>query len=104
MEKHEITIEHEWMKNQVVPMVYHETCVQRYINAIKWILIGAAITVVLIVGAFVALWMQYDYVSSAEYSGVYNVVDSEGNVVTSDLSPDDVIRIMQELNGAGKNN
>lgn len=52
---------------------------------------------VFVVGAFVWLWNQYDYESSNELSGVYNLVDSQGNVVSADLEPDDVIRILQEL-------
>lgn len=37
------------------------------------------------------------YESSTELSGVYCLVDSQGNVVSSDLEPEDVIRILEEL-------
>ena len=59
---------------------------------------GYALSLFLTVGAFVFLWLQYDYESTTELSGVYNLVDSQGNVVTADLAPDDVIRILEELN------
>lgn len=81
-----------------VPLAYHEVCVTRYHETIKRLIKFWAISIVLVVGLFVFLWLQYDYVSTTEYTGVYNLVDSEGNVVTSDITPDDVIRILEELN------
>lgn len=41
--------------------------------------------------------MVSTYCLENELSGVYNLVDSQGNVVSTDLEPDDVIRILQEL-------
>lgn len=67
-----------------------------------WVCIAWAVALIVIVCAFVWLWCQYDYESTTEYSGVYNLVDSQGNVVTSDISPDDVIRILEELNSGNR--
>lgn len=85
-------------KTATIPLAYHEMCMTRNHTRTRWLILGWAISVVLIVFSFVYLWLQYDYVTTTEYSGVYNIVDSEGNVVSSDLAPEDVIRIMAELN------
>ena len=66
--------------------------------------VGWAVSLILTVFMFVWLWCQYDYESVTEYSGVYNITDSEGNVITSDLTPEDVIRIMETLNGNSEEN
>lgn len=65
-----------------------------------------AVSVIAIVLGFVWLWQQYDYESTetTEYTGVYNITDSEGNVISSDLTPEDVIRIMENLNGNSEEN
>ena len=88
-----------------VPLAYHEMCMTRNHKTVLRLLVCWAVTVVLIVGAFVWLWCQYDYVSTVDNTGVYVVEDANGNVIASDLSPDDVIRIMQELtNGENTEN
>lgn len=89
-----------------IPMAYHEMCLVRHGILVKRLIIGWAVSVVLVVCAFVFLWLQYEYESTTttEYSGVYNITDSEGNVISSDLTPDDVIHIMESLNGNGKEN
>lgn len=78
----------------MIPLAYHEMCITRHYRTVR----NFIIAIVAIVAAFVFLWLQYDYVSSTEVTGVYALVDSEGNVIASDLAPDDVIRIMAELN------
>lgn len=83
-----------------VPLAYHETCMTRNATTLKWLIVGWVVSIIAAIGIFTYLWLQYDYVSTTEYSGVYNITDSEGNVVTSDLSPEDVIRILQELNNS----
>lgn len=91
---------------QTIPLALHEMHMARHNRLLRWLCVAWAISVVLIVGAFVWLWNQYDYESSTttEYSGVYNITDSEGNVITSDLTPEDVIRIMETLNGESEKN
>lgn len=91
---------------QTVPLAYHEMCMQRAETkdernrrTFKQLIIGWAISVPLAiaiaVGIFAYMWLQYDYVSTTEYSGVYNLTDSEGNVISSDLTPADIIEIME---------
>lgn len=81
-----------------VPLAYHENSITREKREKKWLIIGWAASLVLAIGLFVFLWLQYDYTSSVDVSGVYALVDSQGNAIASDLSPDDVIRIMEVLN------
>ena len=72
---------------QTVSLAYHEMCMTREARKQHNI-----------VALFVFLWLQYDYACTNEYSGAYVMVDSQGNVIESDLTPDDVIRILTELN------
>ena len=37
--------------------------------------------------------------STIDATGVYNLVDSEGNVLATDLTPEDIDKIMEFLNG-----
>ncbi len=83
---------------QTVSLAYHEMCMTREARKQHNIILGWAISVIAIVALFVFLWLQYDYSCTTEYSGAYVMVDSQGNVIESDLSPDDVIRILTELN------
>lgn len=80
-----------------VPLAYHEVCMTRNHRTVGRLIIAWALSVVLIVGMFVFLWLQYDYVTTTETTGVYVVSDSEGNVIASDLAPEDVIHIMETL-------
>lgn len=91
----------------LIPLAYHEMCMARNGKTIRSLILGWAISVVVAVavavGVFAWMWLQYDYVSTTEYSGVYNITDSEGNVISSDLEPGDIIDIMQGLlNGEGQ--
>lgn len=81
-----------------VPLAYHENSITREKREKKWLIIGWAASVIVAVALFVFLWLQYDYYDYTDTTGVYVITDSQGNVVASDLGPDDVIRIMQELN------
>ncbi len=94
----------QYSETQTVPLAYHEMCMTRNHRTVLRLLICWAVSVVAAVGIFAYMWLQYDYVTTEEYSGVYNITDSEGNVVSSDLSPEDVIRIMEVLgNGESEN-
>lgn len=86
-----------------VPLAYHEVCMTRNHKTVMRIILGWAISVVLIVAAFVVLWLQYDYAAIDNTTGVYVISDADGNVIASDLEPDDVIRIMEELNSGQSN-
>lgn len=100
--KEKLPVKMEYNEMQSIPLALHEMHMARHNRLLRWLCIAWAASVVIVTLAFVWLWNQYDYESSTELSGVYNLVDSEGNVVSSDLDPEDVIRIMQELE-RGKN-
>lgn len=103
--KENLSVKLEYDENQTIPLALHEMHMARNDRRTKWIVYGWVFSVIAIVAAFIFLWLQYDYSSTTEYKGVYNLVDSEGNVVTSDISPDDVVRILEELNnGNGQEN
>ena len=95
--KEKLHVSMEYNEVQTVPLALHEMHMARYNRLVRWLCVAWALSMVFVVGAFVGLWNQYDYESSNELSGVYNLVDSQGNVVSADLEPDDVIRILQEL-------
>lgn len=84
-------------KTATVPLAYHEMCMTRNHKTVTALVIGWAVSIVLVVIAFVVLWLQYDYVAVDNTTGVYVLSDSEGNVIASDLEPDDVIHIMELL-------
>lgn len=86
------------LEGKTVPLAYHEMCMTRNAKTLRHIVIGWAASIVAVVLIFAYMWMSYDYVSTTEYAGVYNVTDSEGNVVSSDLSPEEIIEIVKELN------
>lgn len=97
-----LSISMEYSEAQTIPLALHEMHMARNNRLLRWLCVAWAVSVIAITGLFVWLWNQYDYESSNELSGVYNLVDSQGNVVSADLDPDDVIRILQELEN-GKN-
>lgn len=86
-----------------VPLAYHEVCMTRNHRTVMRIVLAWAISVVIVVISFVALWLQYDYAAIDNTTGVYVISDADGNVIASDLEPDDVIRIMEELNNGQSN-
>lgn len=48
---------------------------------------------------------SYDFSSTVEQEGVYAMLDSDGNVISSDINPEQIIEIMEILNnGNTKNN
>lgn len=54
---------------------------------------------------FAYMWLQYDYVSTVESSGVYCLTDSAGNVISSDIMPEDIPGILEAIeNGNNSEN
>jgi len=96
--KEKLSVSMEYSETQTIPLALHEMHMARADRRLFQICVCWAVSLILAVFAFVFLWMQYDYEATTEYSGVYNLTDSQGNVITSDLDPDDVIRILEELN------
>ena len=60
------------------------------------------VPVIAIVGGFLIYLYQYDFTATVEQTGVYTLMDSQGNVISSDLTPEDIIKI-EEILENGKN-
>lgn len=73
---------------------------KKLMNAIKWLIILAG----LIVGGFLLYLYQYDFSGTIEQNGVYTLVDSSGNVISSDITPEQMEDILKIINGENKNN
>ena len=64
--------------------------------------VAELLAIVIVVLAFVWYLNQYDFTSSIEQNGVYTLIDSEGNVISSDITPGQINEIMEIIND-GKN-
>lgn len=72
----------------------------------KHMIYGFLVVIFAIVAGFLLYLNQYDFSSSTEYSyeatGVYALVDSEGNVIAQDLTPSEIELIMEVLSTYGE--
>lgn len=66
---------------------------------LKKVIIGSFITIVLVVAGFVMYLLWGNKNSTIDTNGVYNLVDSEGNVIATDLTADDINKLMEIING-----
>ena len=48
--------------------------------------------------AFIWYLNQYDFVSTVEQTGIYTLTDSQGNVISADITPEQIKEIMEILN------
>lgn len=72
------------------------------ISLLKRIIFCSFTTIVVIVSLFVIYLMKNsnDMVSDIDTTGVYNLVNSEnGEIVATDLTPEDINKILEILNG-----
>lgn len=61
------------------------------------------VSVIAIVAGFLIYLYQYDFTATVEQTGVYTLMDSQGNVLSTDLTPEDIIKIEELLeNGKDK--
>lgn len=67
------------------------------------VVVAAVIAILLIVGGFLWYLYQYDFfgydssTTTNTADGVYAVVDSDGNCISSDLTADEIIALMEEI-------
>lgn len=62
------------------------------------------VVIIAIVGVFIWYLNQYDFTSEQTVSGVYALVDSDGNVVAQDITPEEYEKIIKEIeDGQSKN-
>ena len=95
--KENLSINMSYDETQTIPLALHEMHMARNDRRTRNIIIGFVSIIIAIIVSTTYERLQYDYVSSVDTSGVYNLVDSQGNVLTSDISPEDVIRILETL-------
>lgn len=77
------------------------------ITLLKRVIIGFIILVILIVAGFLFYISQMKNSSyeNVDATGVYNLVDSKGNVIATDLTKEDIEKIVELLNdGKDKGN
>lgn len=77
------------------------------ITLLKRVIIGFIILVILIVAGFLFYigQMKNSNYKNVDATGVYNLVDSEGNVIATDLTQEDIEKIVELLNdGEDKSN
>lgn len=67
-------------------------------------IVAALIAVMMVVAGFLWYLNQYDFTSyeTSTAEGVYALIDSEGNVISSDLSPEEVAHIMEGVTVDGE--
>lgn len=57
---------------------------------------------VMTIAGFIWYLYQYDFTSTIEQSGVYTLIDSSGNVISSDITAEQIESILEIIND-GKN-
>lgn len=76
-------------------------------NSEKWFKAFCAMAKINVVEVFVMLAMvfgfiwylnQYDFVSTVEQTGIYTLTDSQGNVISADITPEQIEKIMEIIN------
>lgn len=71
----------------------------RIIHALVKVVCGCIVAVMLTVGGFLWYLNQHDFSSeeTTTYTstGVYSLIDSEGNVIASDLTPEEIEQLME---------
>lgn len=59
---------------------------------------------VLTIAGFIWYLYQYDFTSTIEQTGIYTLTDSQGNVISSDITPEQAIEIMEIINNGNNQN
>lgn len=80
----------------------------RIIHALVKVVCGCIVAVMLTVGGFLWYLNQYDFSSeeTTTYTstGVYSLIDSEGNVIANDLTPEEIEQLMEVSLSDGTSN
>lgn len=82
------------------------------IHALMKIIYSCLVAMLLVVGGFLWYLNQYDFVSEStvtttttnDSTGIYSLIDSEGNVIASDLTADEISKLMEAYYGASASN
>lgn len=73
-------------------------------QSLRWFRAFIAMAIIEVVTIVIFIWYlnQYDFSSSVEQTGVYTFSDSEGNVISSDITPEQMKEILEVINGKDK--
>lgn len=77
---------------------------KRLAETLKVSIKAFCLTVALVVAGFLIYLYQYDFSGNVEQTGVYTLVDSQGNVISSDIDQEQLKEILSILNGNDKSN
>lgn len=72
------------------------------IDLLKRVIFGAFAVIITIVGIFILYLMKKEdsAITAIDTTGVYNLVNSEnGEIIATDLTADDINKIMETING-----
>lgn len=71
------------------------------VSLLKKVIFGSFAVIVSIVFMFVIYLMKKDdsAITTIDTNGVYNLVDSKGNVIATDLTEEDINKLMEIING-----
>lgn len=71
------------------------------VSLLKKVIFGSFAVIVSIVFMFVLYLMKKDdsAITTIDTNGVYNLVDSKGNVIATDLTEEDINKLMEIING-----
>ena len=75
---------------------------KRLSEILKRCVTAFSVTVLLIVAGFLIYLYQYDFSGNVEQTGVYTLVDSQGNVISADIDQEQLKEILNVLNGYDK--
>ena len=72
----------------------------------RWMISFFAVVALLAATIWGFIWYlnQYDFSSTVEQTGVYTFSDSQGNIISSDITAEQMERILEILNGENKDN
>lgn len=75
---------------------------KRLATTLRTCIISFGVAIVLVVSGFLIYLYQYDFSGNVEQTGIYTLVDSQGNVISSDIDQDQLKEILSVLNGYDK--
>lgn len=75
---------------------------KRLAGVLKTCIISFGAAMFLVVAGFLIYLYQYDFSGNVEQTGIYTLVDSQGNVISSDIDQDQLKEILNVLNGYDK--
>lgn len=64
-------------------------------KTLRFIISIFLIVIIAVVSVFIWYLNQYDFTSEQTVSGVYTLVDSDGNVVAQDITPEEYQRFLE---------